>query len=104
LDQLGRNLSVVHLFGFFSRNIALRKVLGDLISIPAETRFMGHLKSLKNVYNNFDEIRDCLKDDLYNAAKLKPHFDELVDRRHIFEALIKVFEVLEKPLVMLQVS
>jgi hypothetical protein len=104
LDQLGKNLSVVHLFRFFSRNVALREVLGDLISIPAETRFMGHLKSLTNVYNNFEKIRECLNNDLYNAAKLKPLFDKLVDRRHIFEALIKVFEVLEKPLVMLQVS
>jgi hypothetical protein len=78
--------------------------LGDLISIPAETRFLGHLKSLKNVYDNFDNILGYLNDDLYNAAKLKPLFDELVDRRNIFEALIKVFEVLQKPLVMLQVS
>lgn len=54
--------------------------------------------------NNFDNISEYLNNDLHSAASLKPLFDTLVERRHIFDALIKVLEVLEKPLVMLQVS
>lgn len=79
-------------------------VLGDLISVPVETRCLGHLKALKNVYNNFDTISQALDKDIYSYASLKPLFNSLQGCRSIYDAMIKVLSVIEKLLIKLQVD
>ena len=82
----------------------MRGILADLTAIAGETRWLGHLKSLKNVYNNFEKISEHLENDLYSASSLKPLFNSLKERQSIFDAIIKVLGVIKKPLVILQAS
>jgi hypothetical protein len=58
---------------------------------------------MKNVVNNFAKISDCLNNDLYAAASLKPAFNSILSRKSTLEAMICVLELIEKPLVKLQV-
>lgn len=79
-------------------------VLGDLTSLPGSTRWLGHLKTLQNVFNNLDKFLETLDNDLYAAAELKPIFTTILERAEIMEAMIKVLMCIEKPLIKLQVS
>jgi hypothetical protein len=78
-------------------------VLGDLISISGETRWLGHLEELKHVFEDFEKISTALDNNLYAAASLKPLFTSILSRRTLIEALICVYECIERPLVKLQV-
>jgi F0F1-type ATP synthase delta subunit len=81
----------------------LRAHLGDLISVPGETRWLGHLNSMKNILINSEKITKALDNDLFAAAALKPVFNRILERKSTIEAMVNVLEVIKKPLVKLQV-